>query len=312
MNERDFRYLVAIGQTGNLGLASAQVHVTQPALTKCIDRLEAELGVVLFERRGRQLVPTEVGEILIRRAKSLLHDMAGVQREIREHALGTSGHVRIGAAATATETLLPEVIRRARRETPGITLELMVGMGDFLRDALREDRLDLLVSPAIEDDEFVCAPILEDQVVVVASEGHPLARGPRRLADLARYDWVLPPSSVALRRWLERAFEAAGVAPPTAKVEVNSLTLMPRLIRGTDLLSFTSRRRIGRGATSGLIELPFPETTYRRAFAVLHRGSGYFSPACRVISGFFADAADAIDDAGTPSFESPPGATTSE
>lgn len=301
MNERDFRYLVAIGQTGNLGLASAQVHVTQPALTKCIDRLEAELGVVLFERRGRQLVPTEAGEILIRRAKSLLRDMAGVQREIREHALGTSGHVRIGAAATATETILPRVIRRAQRETPGITIELMVAMSDVLRDALREDRLDILISPATEDDEFVCEPILEDHVVVVASRDHSLARGRRRLADLVRYSWVLPPATVALRRWLEHAFEAEGLPPPTVSVEVNSLTLMPTLIRGTELLSFTSRQRLEHGATPDLVELPFAETTYRRAFAILHRSSGYFSPACRVISGFFADAADGTDDAGTQS-----------
>lgn len=296
MNERDFRYLVAIGQTGNLGLAAAQVHVTQPALTKCIDRLEAELGVALFERRGRQIVPTESGGILIRRAKGLLHDIAGMQREIREYALGTNGHVRLGAAATATETMLPEVIRRVQRETPGITVELMVAMSDVLRDALREDRLDLLVSPATEDDEFVCEPILADHVVVVASADHPLARGPRRLPDLARYSWVLPPATVALRRWLERTFEAAGMPPPLAKVEVNSLTLMPTLIRGTDLLSFTSRQRVGRGATPDLVELPFAETTYQRAFAILHRSRGYFSPACQTVSRFLAAAALTIDD----------------
>lgn len=296
MNERDFRYLVAIGQTGNLGLAAAQVHVTQPALTKCIDRLEAELGVALFERRGRQIVPTEAGGILIRRAKGLLHDIAGVQRELREHALGASGHVRLGAAATATETMLPAVIRRVQRETPGITLELMVAMSDVLRDALREDRLDLLVSPATDDSEFVCEPILDDHVVVVASRDHALARGPRRLADLARYPWVLPPSTVALRRWLERAFESAGLPPPSVKVEVNSLTLMPTLIRGTDLLSFTSRQRIGHGTTTDLVELPFAETTYRRAFAILHRSRGYFSPACRIVASLLSSEARTVDD----------------
>lgn len=68
-------------------------------------------------------------------------------------------------------------------------------MSDVLRDALREDRLDLLVSPATEDDEFVCEPILEDHVVVVASSDHPLVKGPRRLSDLAHYPWVLPPRS---------------------------------------------------------------------------------------------------------------------
>lgn len=294
MNERDFRYLVAIGQTGNLGLAAEQVHVTQPALTKCIDRLEAELGVTLFERRGRLIVPTEAGALLIRRVKGLLHDISGLQRELREHARGTSGHVRLGAAATATEALLPQVIRRVQRDMPGITIELMVAMSDVLRDALREDRLDLLVSPATEDDEFVCEPILEDHVVVVAARDHPLARGPRRLGDLVRYPWVLPPDTVALRRWLDRAFEAAGLPPPAAKVEVNSLTLMPTLLRGTELLSFTSRQRIGQGTPPELVELAFPETTYRRAFALLRRSRGYFSPACREVAACLSATARAM------------------
>ena len=284
MNERDLRYLVAIAQNGSLRQASEALNITQPALTKCIDRLESEVNAKLFERKGRQIFPTDVGEVLVRRARTILRSIDEAQREVSDYAEGRIGHIRVGAAATLTEFLMPNVVSRLITVSPGITIELIVGMSDVLRDALREDKLDLVISPMVESDEFNCRPIINDQVVVVASRDHPLFNKAPTLDDLRHYQWVLPPQSVALRKWLEQTFERLGLPAPKVKVEVNSLALMPKLIAKTALLSFVSRRTLSkREASDQLAELKFEETTYNREFGILTRREGYVPAASQVL-----------------------------
>ena len=192
--------------------------------------------------------------------------------------------MRIGAAATVTESLMPEVIRRMARDAPAITLDLTVGMGDVLRAALREDKLDLLVSPIEDNDEFRCEAVRKDEVVVVASREHPLVGRRAAPEELSGYPWILPPPSVALRIWLEAQIAALGLPQQRVQVEVNSLVQMPKLIAGTAFLSFVSRRMLDRDREYGnLSEIAVPELVYRRTFGIITRPSGYVSSAARTL-----------------------------
>jgi DNA-binding transcriptional LysR family regulator len=291
MNERDLRYFLAVMESGGIGAAAARLGVTQPAVTKCVDRLEDALRTPLLTRKGRHVEATPAGLVFHQRAKAILQRIEETRREVSDHATGVSGHVRLGAAATMTETLLPKVIELIVREAPGITLDLMTGMNDVLRDALREDRLDMLVSPtAPGGDEFECEPLISDHVVVVARAGHPLAGREGRMEEMLDYDWILPSSSVVLRRWLDHSFERAGLRKPRVQVEVNSLVLMPRLVGKSDLLSFCSGERL---AASDLVELKCEQTTYRRSFGLLYRSDAYRSPAAMTIARFLRSVIEA-------------------
>lgn len=284
MNERDLRYLLAISEAGNLRLASQRLNITQPALTKCIVRMEAETGTKLFQRKGRLLAPTSVGNVLIRRASSIVQSIDETQREVHDYVNGSRGNIRLGVVATITEFLMPEILRDLTRESPNVTLKLTIGMTDFLLDNLRSDELDVVISPIYDSGEFACEPIMKDQVVIVASRDHPLASGKPTLRDLTDYKWILPQSSVGLRIWLERAFERLSLPAPQVQVETNSLPLMPKLIAKTELLSFTSRQNLA-GAIGGdrLVELPFPEITWQRDFGIFTRKGGYISTASQVL-----------------------------
>lgn len=284
MNERDLRYLLAISEAGNLRLASQRLNITQPALTKCIVRMEEETGTKLFQRKGRLLAPTSVGNVLIRRASSIVQSIDETQREVHDYVNGSRGHVRLGVVATITEFLMPEILRDLTKESPNVTLKLTIGMTDFLLDNLRRDELDVVISPIYDTGEFDCEPIMKDQVVIVASRDHPLALGKPTLRDLTDYKWILPQSSVGLRIWLERAFERLSLPAPQVQVETNSLPLMPKLIAKTELLSFTSRQNLA-GAIGGehLVELPFPEITWERDFGIFTRRGGYIPTASQVL-----------------------------
>src|ERR1700748_3616597 len=127
MELRDLAYFQAIAEAGHMGRAADQLGRTQPALTKCIRRLESDLTAELFERSGRGLRLTSVGETLLTRTRQLRNSVKMTVREINDVARGFSGHIRVGSGATTTEYLLPVLYSRILRETPKVTMELVIG-----------------------------------------------------------------------------------------------------------------------------------------------------------------------------------------
>ena len=154
----------------------------------------------------------------------------------------------------------------------------MIGHDDVLRAALKTGELDIVVGFVSQSDaELESHSILEDDCVVVASKTHRIFRKRPRLKDLLDYRWVLGGKSVATRAWLEHAFTTRGLPPPHVQIETNLLLLLPTLIQENQMLSFVSRRHLGRG--SPLREIELRETTMRRKFALSYRKLSYLSPA---------------------------------
>jgi DNA-binding transcriptional LysR family regulator len=279
---RDLLYFETIAGTGHLGRAAEQLGRTQPALTKCIRRLEDEIGAELFSRTGRGLQLTKVGEVLLARGSRLRFALSETLREVADFAKGAAGHVRIGAGATMAEHLLPDVTRALISRAPDVTVEILIGMSDVLRAALRDGDIDVAIGPTLkgEEQEFAVKVFGFDEVVVVAPRGHPLCGRKVSMEDLARYQWVLPASSVEMRRWLDQVFEANGLLGPRVQIETNSILLLPRLISETSLLSFTSTRNLHHGRVGVHLErLDIDVTTMRRYLGIIYRRHHYLSPA---------------------------------
>jgi DNA-binding transcriptional LysR family regulator len=100
MDAGDLRYFIAAAETGHLQQAAERVGRSQPALSKCIRRLEAEIGARLFEPSWRSLKLTEVGQVLLIRARGLVQDMQDTGREVGDMARGEAGYVRLGSGPT--------------------------------------------------------------------------------------------------------------------------------------------------------------------------------------------------------------------
>jgi DNA-binding transcriptional LysR family regulator len=282
---RDLIYFAKVAELGHLGRAAQALHITQPALSKCIDRLEDNYGAALFERSGRGIRLTDAGRLLQERARVIERTLDETRREIASLGEGLAGLVKIGAAATIAEFIMPTVCHALQEEAPAVVVELQIGMNDVLHEALRKRLLDVVIGPLGSPDEsLVQIPIVADAVVVAASATHPLAGRHATLEAMSRCGWVLPAQSVATRQWLESVFAAHGLPLPRAAVMTSSIAAVPRLIAETGLLSFISRRNLEAGRfTPALVELPNPDTTMTRQFGVVHRNDGYLSPAARRI-----------------------------
>ncbi|NEX63744.1 LysR family transcriptional regulator [Noviherbaspirillum galbum] len=279
MDFRDLKYFEAIAEEGHLGRAAEKLFRTQPALTKCIDRLEDELGAKLFERAGRGLRLTPLGEVLLARTRQMALMMDDTVREIGDHAKGVEGHIRLGCVPTLAEHLLPQVCQELLAEAPKVTIDLKVGMNDALLEGLRAGELDLVLGPVVQNDAaIVSEEIMRDKMVVMASARHAIFSRPVTLETLLEYDWVLPARSVASRQWLDNVFDQHGLSGPRVQICPTVLNMILPMIEQTGLLGFASELNLRMGR-SQLKEVPFDLTTMNRRMGMAYRSDAYLPPA---------------------------------
>ena len=278
MDFRDLKYFEVIATEGHLGRAAERLHRTQPALTKCIDRLEEDLGTALFEKDGRGMRLTAAGHVLLKRTRQMAIMVEETVREMRDHAGGLQGTVRIGCVPTLAEHLMPAVFSQLLDEAPGITINLVVGMNDNLLAHLRDGEIDLVIGPMLDaDPDIVCEQIAEDTMVVMASENHPVFDAPCTLAGLLDYQWMLPATTVASRQWLDQTFERHGLPRPRVQIESNVLNSILPVLEKTRLLGFVTRLNLVAGKAR-VREVALAETQMQRRMGLTYRSNGYLPP----------------------------------
>jgi DNA-binding transcriptional LysR family regulator len=156
------RSFVAVADAGSFAAAGVRTGRTQSAITQQMQKLEAQVGVSLLQKEGRNKLLTEQGRQLLRYARELLALNDDALRSISEHSL--TGSLRIGAPHDIADTLLPPVLSHIARFAPELRLEINVARSPFLMDALNRGELDLTIStrhdPALHSVVLRTAPTL--------------------------------------------------------------------------------------------------------------------------------------------------------
>ena len=212
MRIEQLEYVSAVTQYGSLRRASEHLHVSQPAISEAITKLERELGVTLLDRRrsgarisreGRELL-RGMEEVLdaVHRLKSLAGDRTVLGRSIR-----------VGTVNAGTARLLLPAVRRHRRAVPGATVEIRNLQQDEIHTALSEGTLDVgLVNQLTGDDlppDLTGIPLLRGRPVAVLPVDHPLTERKHVSADdLRRHPFVGMRSGYLMHRFTHRFFGA--------------------------------------------------------------------------------------------------------
>lgn len=283
MDLKDLRYLLAIQETGHLGRAAIKLEITQPALSKCIQRLEKYYATRLIIKVGRGIRLTEAGLMLCDRVQKIVQAVDETYREMNSLSAGSAGYIRLGVAATAAEFMLPKLMRALLDVAPDVRIDVKVGMNDYLQNKLRENQLDLILGFLPHyNNEFSRRPLLDDPVVLVASKNHPLAGIHPTPEQLDRFNWLLPSSNVATRQWLEQRLRSGNYYPPRIQIEVNSIATLRSVIAESQLLSFLSRRYLEAvKGTVPLVEIPMPLLVMPRTFGLQFHSLSELSPIAR-------------------------------
>ncbi|MGE8179198.1 LysR family transcriptional regulator [Pseudomonas fluorescens] len=196
MELRHLRYFQVLGQTLNFTRAAERLHIAQPPLSRQIQQLEDELGVVLLER-GRPLRLTEAGRFFLEHSSALLEQLSKVCDNTRRIGLGEKTWLGIGFAPSTLYGVLPELIRRLRSNE---SLELELGLSEMTTlqqvQALKAGRIDVGFGRIRIDDPAIIQTVLnEDRLVAALPAGHPLLAGPISLTELANEPFVLYPGN---------------------------------------------------------------------------------------------------------------------
>ncbi len=226
---RHFQLLEVLSREGSLRAAAQQMHVTQPALSRTLEEIENVLGVKLFVRTSRGLVPTAHGVAATRSARYILEELIRVPQEIK---LGTrtSALIRIGAPHPVAHGLLPMAIHRLTTSRPRIEVALVERPIPDLFLALQAGEVDALVTNySPQHLDTVQIPLQQDKLYdsayeLVAPKDHRFAHSTRPvpLAELLPEDWILPGPGTMLRKEIDWTFRRAGLVPPVPVVEANN------------------------------------------------------------------------------------------
>ena len=223
MELRHLRYFVAIAEERSFTRAAERLWVSQPGLSTQMRRLEAELGLRLFDRLPRGVELTQAGELFLERARVALTAAESAGAIGRDLEAGVVGSVRLGIATGARWRFTSDLLQRFSRERPGVEFTVLEGYGGTLWRDLRDGRLDALVAPAGHASPHLRTLELGFEAWVVRiGTGHPLAGiGPVAAGDLDGERIVVTghPDGAAFDRTIAELLTDLGVCPgPEARV----------------------------------------------------------------------------------------------
>lgn len=228
MDLRQIAYVEAVGRNANFTRAAAELHVAQPALSVAVRRLEAELGVRLFERTSRRVTLTAAGTAFLERAGRVNREVDALAQEMREYAGGVRGRLRL-SAWYHVEPDIVEFMREFTAANPLVEVSIQELPADEALAALRSRDIDLAALvrfPELDLDDLERISLRTEPAVLVVRADHPLAgHQALNLADLSDMSFVVTRPGNGLRRWFDHVFLDAD-RPPRIAIETNELAAM--------------------------------------------------------------------------------------
>jgi DNA-binding transcriptional LysR family regulator len=236
MEFQQLRYFVMVAEELHFGRAADRLHITQPALSKQIAKLEKEIGVALLIRTKRTVQLTSAGQVLLEQAKQLLFQTDAAVQLTRRTAHGEVGHLTIGFTETATHTVLPKLMQVFRRTHANVELTMLELSTEAQVAALNDDKIDLaFLHPPIDQRGLDLQPILEANFVVVLPQQHPLTQYERIVPGaLIDESFIIHPRKEGPNLYdrFIQICQAAGFQPKIVKESVSLQTRICLVIAG--------------------------------------------------------------------------------
>lgn len=285
---------LAVAELRHFAKAADRRHLSQPAVSRHVARLEDDLGVRLLNRTSRRVTLTVAGEALVEEGRRVLADLDRARQRVQEIATGVTGRVRLGASATPGLYLLPPLLARYKADHPTFTLVFEIGSVQNISDRVARNELDLAVvfgRPATTG--LRALPLVDDEVVAVATPGDPVARETVRRArgraraatpvDLASRVWILREEGSDTRRlalaWLERHRVVPGHT-----MTFDGPDAVKRAVMAGLGLAIASRLTVADELHAGrLVELALAGFPERRGLHLIDHPRKHHGAACRAM-----------------------------
>lgn len=254
----DLHMVQTISETGSLTKAAEVLHVSQPTLSKRLNRLEQQLGARLFERNPTGLKPTLIANYLIDSTAQIKASMASVERQVERILDHDTGNLRVGVGPIIEQVLLPGVLTQFAQRTGSVRLSVVTDRADVLLEQLKSGQLDVIAGPynAADPDHQEAGlhtiDLIQEETINVVRADHPIFKDVS--PDFFAYPYASPPIQGTM----------VGVKRPArqerARVFADNYTLLKTLVRASDYIcggpSYIFRNEIQDGSLKILKDSP--------------------------------------------------------
>jgi DNA-binding transcriptional LysR family regulator len=287
MDIRHLRNMLAVMEEGSIGKAAQRLNISQPALTKSIQRLEEHLGVRLFDRETRGMKPTFYADSLKGYAKAACVGMAEAESQIASLRNGTEGIITVAGPPLIVTELLPQVLVQLSQERPKLQVRVVARNRELFSDLL-EGRFNLVVAMLYDEipkQGLSKQWLFDDRLVLIMHPDHPLAKRRKvkvKPSDLLDQKWVFADSDTWSHRRLRLYFEQAGLTVPRARIESRNPAMLKSIVMMSDHICMMSRLGVENDVSKGLLKsIDIDSPLALRPIGVVHRENEPLSPAMK-------------------------------
>ena len=282
MELNKWRHAVGVADQGSFTAAAARLNISQPALSRSIQSLERELGLILFERNPAGIIITPVGQPILEQARALLGQAEALKKSVRDTVRGDAGMVRFGVGPMFA-TLLDEVLPTLWQPNQPVAVQAHVLPVERLVVRLLRGELDFFIADgraAQGEMAIAVQPLGEAPVGYFARPGHPLAtRLKLKVSELGNFPRVapnLPEATIEQDPDIRMSSQVSA-----GQLNCERLDLLVRMAADSDAILLAMAPMIEDALANGkLVRLDIPDLLHWRADVVLARSASQpFSPA---------------------------------
>ena len=252
MTTKQLYYLVTISDAGNLSKAAQVLKISQPALSKFLTDYENSLGLLLFLRYKRQLIPTAAGRYILNCAQKILDEQTRMLQSI--HVVTDNNHavIRLATAPNRGAIIYSRIYKQFSRRYPDIALSLTELYASEQPGAIQHGQIDLAIGSGGISEKVTDLPFAHEELLVSLPAAHPLSsRKSIRLEELKDTPFVLQGSKHSIRLLAEKLFEDSGFNP-VVTFESNDVLLVDSMLH----------QAVGAGLVSQAHVFPCEELSY--------------------------------------------------
>ncbi|WP_024679608.1 transcriptional regulator CynR [Pseudomonas syringae] len=279
---RHIRYLLAVAEHGNFTRAAETLHVSQPALSQQIKQLESNLGVQLFDRSGRSVVPTDAGRVYLDHARRCLRELDAGKRALNDVNDLSRGQLRLGVTPTFSEYLIAPLLDRFTALYPGVAIIITELSLEQITDALISDVLDLAIGFAGSHGfEIDSQPLFDEKLCLVMAATAFREQSTLTLEDLSTLRFALLAPGFATRILLDAWCQMQNFKPNVG-LEANSIAILLKVVAQGRMVTILPDAIVRE--QPGLCEVQTIPPLPGRTVALLRRKNGYQSAAANAFA----------------------------
>lgn len=279
MNLGQLKIFYLASKMGSLSKAAEELNVTQPAVTKGIQRLQEYYEIKLFNRFGKKLVLTDAGNALYKIAEKIFDLEIHAEDTIREFLQQKQGHIRIDASESFGAYYLPSIVNHVSKVHPNVRISVNILPSGLVVENVANLNNDIgFISFPIENEKVICREILEDHMIFVAAPSHPLVNKKR----LTYMD--LSGQSMIVHEKGSFSYQVANDFIKKNKVDIivslefsSNRAIMKAVEDGLGIALVSRNIALDHIQMKKLVVLPFPGPPITRKYYIVYHKDKYFS-----------------------------------